>query len=594
MDDALVAGETRIRDVDGFCGTVVYVGPVASAKNPEEIYAGIKWDDPSRGKHDGSVICRRTNALVRHFSCGPTQGSFLRLHKVDRGVALTAALLRSKYVDMEAPIVAPNNLLPHTARTSSGRAKPIEFLGEMMIRRRQQLEDIDTISLRREGIAKASDEELQSDFGKIKIIDIAGNLLCNWVEVLKIMDQFPLLDNFNVAYNRIRDILVPALQYDRMKVLNLNSCSIGTKTIQWIGRSMPNLEGLCVANADLSDIESCKFLGFENLKSLDCSSCKLSSWEKEVDKFSCFQQLERLSLDDNPLSVIPTSTEQEIYFPALVSLQIAGTAVESWTDLEGINRLLKNVKSLRLKNTPLTSSMGQGETRFLAVARFPNLDYFNASVISKHEKQEAERRYVSLVANVLSRLEDESEKNKVQSEHPSYPELLEKHKNIVMSRSNQPNGAGTSLASSVCNVTIRSMAASSCDMEPIIRRLPDSLAVGRLKALCARAFGLDVDLMSLHFRVEVRIACATVRTSLQRLKPSFTFQGDAFPAELDNDDNTLNYYGVCDGAEILMNEVDVEARERESRRLLEEQERKIAEQEHEVTVMQELQKKAKS
>jgi hypothetical protein len=507
MADSLVVGETRIRDVDGFCGTVVYVGPVASAKKEEEIYAGIRWDDPSRGKHDGSVICRRTNALVRHFSCGPTQGSFLRLHKIDRGVALTSALLRSKYVEMSAPMIAPNNLLPHTARTSSGRAKPIEFLGELKIREQQQLEDIDTFSLRREGISQASDEDLLNDFGKIKDIDLAGNLFSTWVEVLKIMKQFPKLESFNVAYNRIKDINLPTAHFDRMKVLNLNNCSIGTKTFQWIGNSMPNLEGLCIANSDLSDLESCNLPCFSNLKSLDCTSCQLLSWEIQVDKFSTFPKLEQLSLDENPISSIPTTvSDKEIYFPSLLSLQVAGTAFQSWTSLEGINQVLGTVKSLRLKNTPLTSSMGQGETRFLAVARLPGLAYFNASLVSKHEKQEAERRYISVLANLLCKVEgeDDAGKEKFLSEHPRYPELFETYKHLVAVNSNQTSGAGSNLAASVCNVTVRSMAPSSCDIEPIIRRLPDSLAVGRLKALCARAFGLDVDLMSLHFRIEVR------------------------------------------------------------------------------------------
>jgi len=43
-----------------------------------------------------------------------------------------------------------------------------------------------------------------------------------------------------------------------------------------------------------------------------------------------------------------------------------------------------------------------------------------------------------------------------------------------------------------------------------------------------------------------------------------------------------------------MNEIDVNARQRESQRLVEEQERLISEQEHEVSVMQELQRKNKS
>ena len=87
---------TRIRDADGFVGTVVYVGSVASSKSPQEQYAGIVWDDNSRGKHDGSVVCRQTNQIVRHFSCGSTQGSFLRLRKLDLGVILTAKLLREQ------------------------------------------------------------------------------------------------------------------------------------------------------------------------------------------------------------------------------------------------------------------------------------------------------------------------------------------------------------------------------------------------------------------------------------------------------------------------------------------------------------------
>ena len=36
-------------------------------------------------------------------------------------------------------------------------------------------------------------------------------------------------------------------------------------------------------------------------------------------------------------------------------------------------------------------------------------------------------------------------------------------------------------------------------------------------------------------------------------------KGDAFPTELHDVENTLAYYGVSDGAEILMNEIDVKA-----------------------------------
>jgi hypothetical protein len=72
------------------------------------------------------------------------------------------------------------------------------------------------------------------------------------------------------------------------------------------------------------------------------------------------------------------------------------------------------------------------------------------------------------------------------------------------------------------------------------------------------------------------------------------FQTDAFPVELDNDENTLNYYGVCDGAEILMNEIDLEAQRLDAERLVEEQKLKMVEQERDVTAMQQLKRDNKA
>lgn len=520
----LVPGKTRIRDADGFVGTVVYAGPVASAKNPNEIYAGISWDDTSRGKHDGSVLCRSTNQVVRHFHCGPTQGSFLRLSKLDRGVTLTLELLQSKYVEMQAPVIAPNNILPHTARTSSGKDKPIEFLGELQIRGRQQLEDIFKVSLRREGISR-SDLSAQAGksefFSNIHDVDLAGNLLSDWGVVVEIIRQFPCLTDFSVAFNRIQDVCLPVLEppLTNVKVLNLNHCGIESfESVLWVAKSMPSLVSLCVASADLSDMNQHSTLdGFlPSLRVLDCTNCKISSWDKQIQPyFGSLPLLEQLSLDENPIPRI----EVDGYdcFVALKSLQLAATIISSWNDVDGVTRF-KSLQALRLKSVPLTANLGQGEVRFLAIARIPALHLFNGSVVSLKERTEAERRYVTMIAHLLLKVEREhvnetaekleKAKTRVMADHPQYAVLLETHKGLILPASSGQSGGGdglhkSSLASSVCNITISSMSSSSCSMEPLTKRLPGTLTVGRVKALCARSFGLDIDLMSLHFRTEV-------------------------------------------------------------------------------------------
>lgn len=59
---------------------------------------------------------------------------------------------------------------------------------------------------------------------------------------------------------------------------------------------------------------------------------------------------------------------------------------------------------------------------------------------------------------------------------------------------------------------------------------------------------------------------------------------------MDDAEHTLAYYGVTDGSEILVNEIDMEAREREKARESEEHSRRVAEQEQHVSVLQSVQK----
>ena len=72
----------------------------------------------------------------------------------------------------------------------------------------------------------------------------------------------------------------------------------------------------------------------------------------------------------------------------------------------------------------------------------------------------------------------------------------------------------------------------------------------------------------------------------------FSTQTDAFPTELEDDNNTLDYYGLSDGAEILMEEIDATKKDREFKSSAEERDRKIAEQERAFCAMQELQRQS--
>ena len=58
-------------------GTIKYIGPVENTKGS---WLGIDWDNPERGKHDGSHQGR--NYFVTHSE---TSGSFVREAKISKG-----------------------------------------------------------------------------------------------------------------------------------------------------------------------------------------------------------------------------------------------------------------------------------------------------------------------------------------------------------------------------------------------------------------------------------------------------------------------------------------------------------------------------
>lgn len=66
-------------------GTVRFIGALSGKAGT---WAGVEWDNPCRGKHDGSF------EGIRYFHCvrSPASASFLNASKVRRGSALTDAL----------------------------------------------------------------------------------------------------------------------------------------------------------------------------------------------------------------------------------------------------------------------------------------------------------------------------------------------------------------------------------------------------------------------------------------------------------------------------------------------------------------------
>jgi len=114
--------------------TVRYVGPVDGY---EGCWVGVEWDDPSRGKHDGSTGGRR------YFSCdssSPTAGSLVKISKVSQGNTLVDALvLRYTNKLAEGHYTADGRAY---VNTTNHRKVWVEVVGEEKVTERQSRLDL--------------------------------------------------------------------------------------------------------------------------------------------------------------------------------------------------------------------------------------------------------------------------------------------------------------------------------------------------------------------------------------------------------------------------------------------------------------------
>lgn len=541
-DDAFSLGE-RICDTDSCKGTVKYIGKVASAKNINDIWIGIEWDDSSRGKHDGSCV-DSDGILHRYFHCkSSTGGSFLKPNKIVRGRNFTEAL-RERYVALDAPEVAPDAIIPDAfVQTSKGKLKSIQFIGEKKIRVRQQIETVTKISIRNDTVAIIDD--IAAIAAHFTEVDLQDNLLFKWSEVAKLTSQLPLLDTLLLQSNKLQQFdttVKSSLSKDcfgNLKVLALNSCNITAfATVQLLEEFLPKIEELYLACNLLSDCpvylpfeesSAVAVAGFANLRVLDLCECGLDCWG-QVLSLGLLPALEELRLDGNALgSVLPAPAST---FVSLSRVSLAYTKLSSWDDVNALSSY--PIQNIRLSHVPLAIGKGLTQVRLEVLARMPKLVQYNASEVKDRERFDAERLYLrQLLRDELDirAKADDSLLASFYNTNPRFNELKGRFSGdvVILAETSQ----GGSLASDMITVTLHNVTTSGFGSEPAVKKLPATLTVMKLKMIVKQLFGKATHEQVLSYRNNK----------------------DGIPLPLDDDSRTLTYLGVTDSADIYVGEV---------------------------------------
>ncbi|XP_032705670.1 tubulin-specific chaperone E isoform X2 [Lontra canadensis] len=356
-------------EVNGEHATVRFSGIVPPVAG---LWLGVEWDNPERGKHDGS------HEGTVYFKCRhPTGGSFIRPNKVNFGVGFLTAV-KNRYVLEDGPEEDGKEQIVIIGN------KPVETIGfDSVIKQQSQLSKLQEISLRNCAVNGAGDKgAIAKACPNIRKVDLSRNLLSSWDEVLDIADQLKHLEVLNLSENKLsfpsgspaRTGTFPAL-----KVLVLNRTGITWAEVLRCAAGWPVLEELYLKSNDLLISERPADV-LQTVKLLDLSSNQLID-ENQLFLIAYLPRLEQLILSDIGLSSIrfpdAGTGHKTSMFPSLQYLVVNDNQISQWSFINELDKL-PSLHALSCSRNPLTEeNKAAHTTRGLIIAKIGQLKTLN-------------------------------------------------------------------------------------------------------------------------------------------------------------------------------------------------------------------------
>ncbi|KAM9613342.1 tubulin-specific chaperone E isoform 3-T4 [Trichechus inunguis] len=511
-------------EVNGEHATVRFSGVVPPTAG---LWLGVEWDNPERGKHDGS------HEGTVYFKCRhATGGSFIRPNKVNFGVDFLTAV-KNRYVledgpeeDRKEQIIIGNKL--------------VETVGfDSIIKQQSQLSKLQEVSLRNCAVNGAGGKGgIAETCPNIRKLDLSRNLLSSWDEVILIADQLKHLDVLNLSENKLQfPSGAPSLTgtFSAMKVLVLNRTGITWAKVLQCVPGWPALEELYLESNNIFISERPTDV-LQMLKLLDLSGNQLID-ENQLFLIAYLPRLEQLILSNTGISSIHFPDAgigcKTSMFPSLQYLVVNDNQISQWSFINELDKL-QSLHSLSCLRNPLTEVNKDAQTvRQLIIARIGQLKTLNKCEIPVEERRGAELDYRKAFGNEWKKAggHQDPDKNRPNEEflaaHPRFQLLCLKFgaPEDGELKTQQPFMLKNQL------LKLKIKCPNQLDQKVIEKQLPDSMTIQKVKGLLSRLLKVPVSELLL------------------------SYESPKMPGreiELGNDQQTLQFYSVENGDCLLV------------------------------------------
>ncbi|XP_069698305.1 tubulin-specific chaperone E [Periplaneta americana] len=527
-DDAPLVRPGQRIECNGYYGTIGYIGEVPPTKG---IWLGIDWDDPARGKHNG------THEGEKYFNTRhPTSGSFVRLEKVNLGKSCPAAI-RNRYGEVKDDETAGINKENLALLQREINARFLEVVGFDKVNKKQsQFEELLVVCLREYYVnGPGKPGELLKLCPNLKELDLSRNLIQNWHSVADIACQLRHLRVLNISENQL-DIPLQAtelqgsfqaLEHLIMAGMDYSWSQILNCAVMW-----PDIYILQVPFNKITTLETPPSGILQHLKSLDLEGNEINDW-REINKLGTIPCLEYLNVSNVGVSeVFFPVCQPELktrLFPALKQIHLSQNNIHNWESMNELNKLLQ-LEELRFRDNPLLQQESIETSRQFVIARIGNLKNLNGAIITNDERKGAEidylKKYGVVWVNMAKPLDIMNHKpilDMFVQSHPRYPLLVDKY--------GAPDEGEYKTRKVTLNTNLITVEIFSPDQDckTYRKKLPLSMQVQKLMGLVQRLFNTGSEMPRLAY--------------ISSKNPDIEFP-------LDKSQKELSFYSIEDGDRI--------------------------------------------
>lgn len=494
---------------DGERATVRYLGPVPPTAG---LWYGVEWDNPERGKHDGS------HEGVQYFTCrNPKGGSFVRPANVSFGVDFLTVVRQEYTIDREE--VLSQEISISSRKLEWGKVKERSY------------ENLPSVLLARSEVNGAgADGEIRETTPYVQWLDMCGTLLSCWEDVAAITQQLEHLEGLHLSNNRLRvpsEVSPLCRSFCSLQTLALNNCDLTWTQILECAPMWPQLEVLSLEENNITELRRPEGV-LQSLKNLNVSSNPLE--QNTVLSIAALPRLEELNLSKTGLSDIrfddAAPGSQTDMFAALNTLRLDYNKITEWCVVNELGKL-RSLVIFTCRGNRLLSSDGNPKTaNQMLIAKLGKLKQLNNSQIVPDDRKGAECDYMKMFGLEWLEVGGGSEPSReFLIQHPRYPSLVQKYG--VPDEGLLKKWVPLALKNQLLKITF--VFPDHPDRKPIEKKLPNSMKVQKVKGLLNRLLKVPPSDLKLTY------------TTLKKMGIEY---------EIDIDLKTLSQYAIEDGDQV--------------------------------------------